>query len=190
METKTHFCPVWVGYVMNSRFRKIQQNPFKILGSYVKPGMKILEIGPAMGFFSIPMAAMAAPDGKLFAVDIQRRMLEKLQENAKRKKLGEYIECIQSDMDSMNIGKLRGQIDFCLLANVVHEVPNQEKLFAEVAQTMKMGGHILFIEPAWHVSKDAWEQSLYYARKAGFEITAYPRLSGGRSCELTNFAGL
>jgi 2-polyprenyl-3-methyl-5-hydroxy-6-metoxy-1,4-benzoquinol methylase len=51
-------CPIWVGYLLASPVRKLYQNPKKILGAYVREGMKILDIGCAMGFFSLPLAEM------------------------------------------------------------------------------------------------------------------------------------
>lgn len=184
METTPHVCPVWVGYLMNSPLRKLGQNPFKLLGSYVNPGMQVLEIGPALGFFSIPMAAMVAPDGKLYCVDIQQRMLEKLRERAVGKKLDKHIDTILSDTRSLHVDHLTEQIDFCLLANVVHEVPDQQHLFRQVAHTMKSGSKALFIEPGWHVKKEDWEHSQRLAWQSGFQIRSGIQISGSRACEL------
>jgi len=51
-------CPVWVGYLLASPIRKLFQNPPKILSPYVENGMKVLDIGCVMGFFSLPLARM------------------------------------------------------------------------------------------------------------------------------------
>jgi len=48
-----HRCPVWVGYFLASGLRKLLQNPVKILSPYVKRNMTVLDIGCAMGFFSL-----------------------------------------------------------------------------------------------------------------------------------------
>ena len=184
METKLHVCPVWIGYLMNNPLRKLQQNPYKILWRYAIPGSRILEIGPAMGFFSVPMASMIAPDGKLYCVDIQQGMLDKLEARMRRRKLEHITETILSTADSMQIDHLKAEIDFCLLAFVVHEIPGQKKFFREIACAMKKGGRILFMEPSWHVKKDDWEKSLNYAVEAGFTINPDVMVKGCRSCEL------
>ena len=77
-----HVCPVWVGYLLASPLRKIFQNPDKILSAYVKEGMKVLDIGCAMGFFSLPMARMVGSGGKVICVDIQPNMLSSLKKRA------------------------------------------------------------------------------------------------------------
>jgi ubiquinone/menaquinone biosynthesis C-methylase UbiE len=55
-------CPFWVGYILASPLRRLIHNPRKILGDYIKSGMTVLDIGCAMGFFSIGMAKMVGPD--------------------------------------------------------------------------------------------------------------------------------
>lgn len=184
METKPHVCPVWIGYLMNNPLRKLQQNPYKLLWEYAIPGTRILEIGPAMGFFSVPMASMIAPDGKLYCVDIQQRMLDKLEARMRKRKLDSITVTILSSPDSMHIEHLKDEIDFCLLAFVVHEIPDQKNFFREIANTMKQGSRALFMEPSWHVKAEDWEKSLKYAAGAGFIVNRDVLIKGSRSCEL------
>lgn len=71
-------CPVWVGYGLNTRMRKLIHNPNKLVGKYIKPGMKVADIGTGMGFMTLPMAEMVGDHGKVIAVDIQEKMLSKV----------------------------------------------------------------------------------------------------------------
>ena len=118
METKPHVCPVWMGYAMASPLRKLQQNPYKILSPFINEGMNVLEIGPAMGFFSIPMANMAGNNGKVYCVDIQKNMLRKLEHRAVKAGVEQTIETRLSTAGSLNIDDLKNSIDFTLLAYV------------------------------------------------------------------------
>ncbi len=72
-------CPHWVGYLLASPLRRLFQNPHKILGPYVEAGMTALDIGCAMGFFSLPLARMVGETGKIVCVDVQEKMLSSLQ---------------------------------------------------------------------------------------------------------------
>jgi 2-polyprenyl-3-methyl-5-hydroxy-6-metoxy-1,4-benzoquinol methylase len=74
-----HVCPVWVGYLLSSPIRKLFQDPDKILGPYIKEGMTVLDFGCAMGFFSLPAARMVGSNGKVICIDIQKGMIEKLE---------------------------------------------------------------------------------------------------------------
>ena len=184
METKPHVCPVWVGYVLVNPLRKLMENPEKLLAPYINPGMKILEIGPGMGYFSIPMAKMTGKTGKVYCVDIQKKMLSKLNKRAKRKGADNELELYLYVPGSNTLQFLNGQIDFCLLAYVVHEVPDQVKLFSEVADTMTQNGKVLFLEPKGHVDNDAWKESLRIAEKCGFIINESHDSRGSARCAL------
>ncbi|MEA1968069.1 MAG: hypothetical protein U9N77_07605 [Thermodesulfobacteriota bacterium] len=69
----TKFVQIWVGHLLASPIRKLLQNPEKILSPHIKPGMTVLDIGCAMVFFSLPMAWMTGPDGKVVCMDIQEK---------------------------------------------------------------------------------------------------------------------
>ena len=56
-------CPWWVGYILASPVRKLWQNPARILGPFVQPGMTVLEPGPGMGFFTLELARLVGPKG-------------------------------------------------------------------------------------------------------------------------------
>jgi len=184
METKQHICPVWVGYFMASPLRKLQQNPRKILAPYITPGMKILELGPAMGYFSIPMARMTGETGKVYGIDVQKNMLRKLDERAKRKGVSNIVVSRLASRESMNISDLKGKIDFTLLAYVVHEVPDQATLFRELAITMKENAKVLFLEPRMHVKDEDWFESLRIADENGFVLNKPVKIPGSRAFEL------
>ena len=62
-------CPIWVGYLLASPLRKLLENPEKILKPHVNEGMKVLDIGSAMGFFSLPLAKIVSTKGKVVCVD-------------------------------------------------------------------------------------------------------------------------
>jgi hypothetical protein len=51
-----HVCPWWGGYFIDNPLRRLLHDPEKILRTYVKPGMTVMDIGCGMGFFSIAMA--------------------------------------------------------------------------------------------------------------------------------------
>lgn len=189
METKPHVCPVWVGYLLNSPIRRFRQNPYSMLEDYIRPGMKILEVGPAMGFFTIPMAFMTGAEGKVYAVDIQEGMLKRLTVRAVKKGIGTRVDTILSDPGTLNIDPLKETIDFCLLANVVHEIPDKQKMFLEIAHSLKIGSRLLFIEPRGHVKEKEWNASVALALKCGLTVGRPVRVRSSRACELLKSSG-
>ena len=98
-----HVCPLWVGYLLASPVRKLFQDPEKIVGQHVGYGMTVLDIGCAMGFFSLPLAEMVGVQGKVICIDLQERMIEILENRARKAGLSERIETRLCGRDSLVI---------------------------------------------------------------------------------------
>ena len=52
--------------------------------------MTVLEPGPGMGFFTLELARIVGPEGRVVAVDVQPKMVEGLQKRARRAGLSGY----------------------------------------------------------------------------------------------------
>jgi len=77
-------CPWWLGYMLLNPVRRIFHNPDAILNKYVSQNMRVLDIGSAMGFFSLPMARLVGEHGKIICIDLQKKMIETLKKGAKK----------------------------------------------------------------------------------------------------------
>ena len=135
---KQHLCPVWLGYTFLLSIRKYQHNPQKILAPHVKVGMTVMDYGCAMGYFSIPLAQMTGTKGTVYCVDIQEKMLAKLQKRAVKYYVSNVIKPLQVGKN-FNPGELLEKIDFALLFAVVHEVPDKDQLFQDLYKMLKPG---------------------------------------------------
>ena len=60
-------CPWWLGPVLASPLRRLAQDPGRILRPFVAEGMVVLEPGPGMGFFTLELARLVGPGGKVVA---------------------------------------------------------------------------------------------------------------------------
>jgi len=166
----THTCPWWLGYLLVTPLRRLKEDPRKILTPYVRPGMVVLEPGPAMGFFTIELARLVGPDGRVVAVDLQERMLAALRRRAQKAGLADRIETRRCRPDDLGIGDLSGQVDFVLLFHMVHEVSDQEGFLRAVHAALKPGGSVLFVEPRGHVSNEAFQATVARATALGFQL--------------------
>jgi ubiquinone/menaquinone biosynthesis C-methylase UbiE len=129
--------------------------------------MTVLDVGPGMGYFTLPLAKFVGPSGRVIAVDLQEKMLSALQRRAKRAGLAERIECRLASEKSLNLADLAGRINFALAYYVVHEVPDAERFFSEITRALTPGGRLLVVEPPAHVSRADFAKSLALARKNG-----------------------
>lgn len=142
----------------------------------MREGITVLEPGPGMGFFTLPMARMLGGSGRIVAVDIQPRMLKELERRAAKSGLRERIETRLARPDSLGIDDLRGAVDFVLAFAVVHEMPSPEGFFRQAARALKPGGLMLLAEPRGHVKPEKFAQEVDAARKAGFEEVSRPAI--------------
>jgi ubiquinone/menaquinone biosynthesis C-methylase UbiE len=158
-----------MGYWLASPIRRWMVKPEELLAPYIREGMTVLEPGPGMGFFTLPIARMAGPQGRVVAVDIQPRMLDGLRRRAAKAGLLARIETRQVPSDSMKLDDLKGAVDFVLAFAVVHELPSAEVFFHEAAAVLKPGGLLLLAEPVGHVHPEAFAIELEAARQAGLQ---------------------
>lgn len=171
-----HICPWWLGYLLVSPLRRLWQHPEKTLAPYVGEGMLVLEPGCGMGFFTLDLARMVGRNGRVVAVDVQERMLAGLRRRARRAKLLDRIDARLAGAHRLGVSDLTGRVDVAFAIHVVHEVPDAENFFAEIAATLKPDGKLLFVEPRGHVSEDAFAASLALAKKAGLRVVERPRI--------------
>ena len=174
-------CPVWVGYVLASPVRKLLQNPNKILKPYVNEAMTVADIGCAMGFFSLPLARMVGPNGKVICMDIQERMVRSLEKRAQKAGLSGRIITIVCNNDSLGLDDFKGKIDFALAIGVVHEVPDPARFFSEINEAMKPAGRLLMAEGKSFVSETDFERTVSVAEQNGFKAVDTPQIKRGRT---------
>lgn len=177
--------PFWVGYLLASPLRKLFQNPEKILSPYVKAGMTVLDIGCALGFFSLPLARMVGKEGKVVCVDIQKKMLRSLHKRVLKAGVADRIITRICDRNSLGLNEFDNKIDFALAFAVVHEVPDVPAFFGELSKAVKSGGRCLVAEPKGRVSLEKFEATLSIADDKGFLVVAKPKIVRSHAALLT-----
>jgi len=173
-----HVCPWWLCFTFDNFLRPLFHDPVKMLKGYVREGDSVLDVGPGMGYFTIPMARMVGETGKVIAADVQQRMLTFLESRAKKAGLAQRIEPHLVSQASLGIHE---QIDFALAFWMVHEVPDQGRFLGELKSLLKPRGLFLMVEPAMHVSKTMYQETERRAQAAGFALKERPKISMSRS---------
>jgi len=174
-------CPWWMGYLLANPVRRLFQNPEKILAPYINKGTRVLEIGPGMGFFSIPMAGMTGESGKVYCVDVQPKMLSVLEKRGVKAGVGRIIEARLASEGSLNISDIYSSIDFAFMFAVVHEIPDRDALFDDVFKALRPGGTMLISEPSGHVTVKGFSSTVNTALDRGFTLVSEPKIPGGIS---------
>ena len=150
--------------------RRLFENPRKMLGPHVKEGMLVLEPGPGMGYFTLPLARMVGSAGRVVAVDTSMTMLRALRKRAARARLIDRIELRHnSHPATLGIDDLTGQVDLVTAIHMVHEMPDRTLFFRELFMALRPEGRVLMVEPRGPVSVEEFEASRAEAVAMGFE---------------------
>ncbi len=183
-EYKGDICSHTYSFFLDNFFRRIIQNPKKIIGEYISEGDTVIDLGCGPGYFTTEMARMAGPSGKVIAVDLQKEMLEKTQKKAKRLSLEGRIIFHNCPQDKIGLNE-DVKADFILAYYMVHETLDHLKFLTEIKTLLKEQGKFLLVEPRFHVSKKQFQQIARDVENAGFINLGNPPKKGGHSLLLT-----
>jgi SAM-dependent methyltransferase len=106
----------------------------------ITPGMRILEIGPGPGRFTVPMARRVAErgqNGSVTCIEIQSEMVDMLRKRLQMENIAN-VEIFQEDAQQLALPA--DSFDMVLLVNVIGEVPDAQVLFRECVRVLKPNG--------------------------------------------------
>lgn len=184
-----HVCPPWMSFTLTNVFRRMTQDPDRILGRFIRPGDVVLDIGCGPGFFTVPMARMAGETGSVVAVDIHPGMLERTRKRAARAGVSGRVRLHLAEKDRLGLDI---RADFALAFWMAHEVPDPGLLFAGIRAALKPEGRLLLVEPKMHVAEVSFAGLVGAAEGAGFLREGEERIRLSRAAVLrrTAAAGL
>ncbi len=180
-DTKHRICPVERAGVLDFGFRRLLQNPGKMLGPYIREGMTALDLGCGPGFFTLEMARRVGDSGKVIAADLQEGMLDRLKAKIKNTALASRIRFHRCLPDRIGLAE---KCDFVLVFYMLHEVPDQARFLAEIRSMLKPGGRVLLAEPKWHVTHKEFLYAIAVMEQAGFMVPERPEIRFSRTVVL------
>jgi cyclopropane fatty-acyl-phospholipid synthase-like methyltransferase len=153
--------------------RDAWQKPDQVLAVLeLKPGQIVADIGAGTGYFSVRLArAAAAP--KVYAADIEPRMVDYLRQRAEKEGLKNVTAILASETSA----NLPEPVDCVLIVNTYHHIGQRVNYFRLLAKSLRPGGRIAIIDfkkgapggPPDHFRFTAQEIQTELAR-AGFEL--------------------
>jgi len=161
---QTHIYSAKEADKLDSNIRRFFQNPYKILAPHINSGMTVMDYGCGNGYFSIPIANIVGNYGKVYSVDIQNEMLEKLATKLSASDIKNVTQ-ILNGVDKMPMTET---VDFIIAVYVVHEIPDKEIFFKEIYDILKPNGKLLVIEPDFIVSRKKFKKTIEIAKRVGF----------------------
>lgn len=160
--------PSWIPALIDNPIRrKLTQPPKEVIDRMnIEPGMTCLELGPGKGSYLIEMAKRSHP-GTVHAVDISKRVIERLNKRIKKK----GIENIKThNYDALKLEFPDQSIDRILSITCLPEFPDPVSALREWKRVLKPDGIIslseIFMDPDYPLRRT--EKS--WASKAGLEL--------------------
>lgn len=109
----------------------------------VKKGMTVCDMGCGNGFYSLQLATMVGPKGRVLAVDIQPEMLKLLRDRMEK----QGIENITPILGSLHNPRLpTGTVDIMLCVDVYHEFSHPEHMLRHMRDALKPDGRVALLE--------------------------------------------
>jgi ubiquinone/menaquinone biosynthesis C-methylase UbiE len=108
-----------------------------------QPGEMVADIGAGTGYHTRRIARRISPAGKVFAVDIQREMLDLMTNRLAGEGITNVVPVLGNEMDP----KLpTNAIDSILLVDVYHEFDHPFEMTAAMCRALKPGGRLVLVE--------------------------------------------
>jgi predicted methyltransferase len=104
----------------------------------IADGSKVADLGAGGGWFTIRLARRVGPNGRVYAEDIQRSMIEAIERRVARENLANVIAVLGTATDP----HLPSDLDAVLIVDVYHELEDPVTLLKNAARTLKPTGRL------------------------------------------------
>jgi ubiquinone/menaquinone biosynthesis C-methylase UbiE len=109
----------------------------------ISPGVKVADIGAGSGWFTVRAARRVAPQGTVYAVDINPEAIQYIEQRVKKESLAN-VKTILSTPDDPKLPT--GTIDAVLLLKTYHEVADPVALLEHLRPALRPGARLGIID--------------------------------------------
>ena len=124
--------------------RDSDERPTAVLDALqILPGAVVADLGAGAGYFTWRLAERVGPRGKVVAVEIQKKMMDLIAEDLKKRSL-KNVDLVLGDEKDPRLPP--GAFDLVLVANAYHEFSNPDVMLSAIRQSLKPGGRLAVLE--------------------------------------------
>jgi ubiquinone/menaquinone biosynthesis C-methylase UbiE len=109
----------------------------------VKPGQTVCDLGCGNGFYSLPLAQLVGPKGRVLGVDIQTEMLRMLRERSRKAEVTNIEPILGSLVDPYLPG---GEVDLVLCVDAYHEFSHPVHMLQAIRRALAPKGRLVLVE--------------------------------------------
>jgi len=122
-------------------------DPQKIIGLIgLKHGEHVADLGSGSGFYSLFAAKAVGPQGRIYAIDVQKDLLGKLKSELQRQH-ATNVDVIEGDVERVGGTALKaGSVTTAIAANLLFQIEDKENFVLEVKRILGPGGRIVVVD--------------------------------------------
>jgi ubiquinone/menaquinone biosynthesis C-methylase UbiE len=159
-------CPASLSWLVNNPIRHRYMRP--ILDHVgIRPGERVLELGPGPGAFTVDAAQRAGPEGWLIAVDIQPQMIAQVEQRVREAGLTNVETHVANAYD---LPLEDGSVDRAFLVTVLPEIPDQARALTELRRVLKPCGLLSITEEFFDPDYPFAFETIWRVEAAGFSL--------------------
>lgn len=108
--------------------------------------MQVADFGVGAGFFTRAIARAVGPEGRVYAIDINRDLLSRLAPLCELEGL-HNVEYVRGDLDEKEgSGLPEGAMDVVMMANILFQVEKKAMIIEEARRVLRRGGRLVLID--------------------------------------------
>ena len=113
----------------------------------LKEKMIVADLGcGTLGYYLFPAAKMVGSGGRVYAVDVQKHLLENLEKRARTENFSNIIG-VWSNLERYGATNIpSGSVDAALLLNILFQCKDRSSVLKEATRLLKVGGKLLVTE--------------------------------------------
>jgi ubiquinone/menaquinone biosynthesis C-methylase UbiE len=124
--------------------REAEQRPEEVIRTMgLRDGAVVADLGCGTGYFARRMARAVAPSGRVYGVDIQPQMLERMKVLLAKEGVKNVVPVLGKSDDP---GLPEASLDWILLVDVYHELQQPKPMLAKMREALKSDGRIALVE--------------------------------------------
>ena len=124
--------------------REKEEAPSKAIAALaVEPGAVVADVGAGSGYYTVRLAKVVGPKGRVVATDLQAGMLDLIRAKVARERLTN-VEIVQGRADDPVLPART--FDLVLMVDVYHELASPQVFVRKLKEALKPGGRLVLIE--------------------------------------------
>ncbi len=159
-------CPFALRWTVDNPVRR-NAVPHLLDRAGIRPGERVLELGPGPGAFTVEAARRAGAAGQVIAVDIQPAMIAQVEARVREAGL-DNVETYVASAHELPLPD--GSVDRAFLITVLNEIPDRDRALAELHRVLVPGGVLSIGEACLDPDYTFPSETIERVEAAGFRM--------------------